>query len=165
MWVVDHPANTYHTHHTTGTIVSGGMDSRLWVWPSGGVRGSELFGHGAPVSQVGWGVTTRDIACKRIELIVNFFAATNSNGVVCKAVLSAKHITIMETCARHVVQVVYNPAAAGACVITASYDKTLRVWDVGGGGGGREVGIMAGAHKAPVLELAVAPDGMCLSGG
>jgi hypothetical protein len=80
------------------------------------------------------------------------------------------HLLLLRTilyqwpCLDYTTQVVYNPAAAGCCVVTASYDKTLRVWDVGGGGGGREVGVMAGPHKAPVLELELAPDGLALSG-
>jgi hypothetical protein len=28
------------------------MDSRLWLWPAGGIQGRELQGHAAPVSQV-----------------------------------------------------------------------------------------------------------------
>jgi len=35
-----------------GHVVSGGMDSKLWLWPGAGVRGVELQGHAGPISQV-----------------------------------------------------------------------------------------------------------------
>jgi hypothetical protein len=34
-----------------GHILSGGMDSKLWLWP-GGVSSVELQGHSGPISQV-----------------------------------------------------------------------------------------------------------------
>ncbi len=39
-------------HVADGRIVSGGMDSKLWLWPTSGNHGTELQGHSAPISQV-----------------------------------------------------------------------------------------------------------------
>ena len=41
-------------------------------------------------------------------------------------------------------------SADGALAVSASYDKSLRVWPLGGGGGG---GTPLRAHRAPVLQL------------
>ena len=42
-------------------------------------------------------------------------------------------------------------SADGALAVSASYDKSLRVWPLGGGGGGG--GTPLRAHRAPVLQL------------
>lgn len=35
-----------------GKIVSGGMDSKLWMWPAGSTRGMVMEAHFGPISQV-----------------------------------------------------------------------------------------------------------------
>lgn len=88
-------------------IVSGGMDSKLWLWPAAGTRGMQLEGHSAPISQV---------------------CSDPSSGLA----------------------------------ISASYDKTVRLWDIGGARG-REVSCLSG-HNAPVLELDCYADGRIITG-
>lgn len=41
------------TYCPDGRIVSGGMDSKLWMWPAGGTRGMQAEAHFGPISQVG----------------------------------------------------------------------------------------------------------------
>ena len=38
-----------------GKVVSGGMDSKLWMWPTGQTRGIQMDGHSGPISKVGAG--------------------------------------------------------------------------------------------------------------
>ena len=35
-----------------GQVVSGGMDAKLWLWPSGSTRGLQMEGHSGPISKV-----------------------------------------------------------------------------------------------------------------
>ncbi|KAG2484442.1 hypothetical protein HYH03_016752 [Edaphochlamys debaryana] len=89
-----------------GRIVSGGMDSKLWVWPAGGVRGMQAEAHFGPISQVK-----------------------------------------------------YDPASG--MVASASYDKTIRLWQLGARA--HEAGCLQG-HDAPVLEMQISADGRIASG-
>ena len=34
-----------------GKVVSGGMDSKMWMWPSGSTRGIQMEGHSSPISK------------------------------------------------------------------------------------------------------------------
>lgn len=36
-----------------GKVVSGGMDSKLWLWQPSSTRGVQMEGHAGPISQVG----------------------------------------------------------------------------------------------------------------
>ncbi|GFR45674.1 hypothetical protein Agub_g7088, partial [Astrephomene gubernaculifera] len=94
------------TYCPDGRIVSGGMDSKLWVWPAGGTRGMVAEAHFGPISQVKY---------------------DSSSGLV----------------------------------VSASYDKTLRLWQLGARP--HEMGCLQG-HEAPVLEMQVAADGRIISG-
>ncbi len=40
------------TYLPDGRIVSGGMDAKMWLWPTGSTRGIQMEGHSAPVSKV-----------------------------------------------------------------------------------------------------------------
>lgn len=75
------------TYTPDGRIVSGGMDSKLWLWPASGTRGMKIDAHFGPISQV---------KCD--------YASGN--------------------------------------VVSASYDKTLRVWQIG-----------ARAHELACLQV------------
>lgn len=90
-----------------GKIVSGGMDSKLFLWPSGSSRGYELAGHSAPIAKV---------------------VADPSTGLVA----------------------------------SASYDKSIRLWDVSTPRG-RESSVLKG-HAAPVMELGSSESGRMASG-
>ncbi len=47
-----------------GKIVSGGMDSQLWLWPANTTRGIKMDGHFGPVSHVQWdGHTGLVVSC------------------------------------------------------------------------------------------------------
>jgi WD40 repeat protein len=76
-----------------GRVVSGGMDAKLCLWESGGVRCSDLLGHTASVS------------CVLVD---------------------------------------------GRTAVSASYDKTIRLWELSGRG--REHSELRG-HTAPVMVL------------
>ncbi|KAG2448714.1 hypothetical protein HYH02_006070 [Chlamydomonas schloesseri] len=94
------------TYCPDGRIVSGGMDSKLWVWPAGGTRGMQAEAHFGPISQVK-----------------------------------------------------YDPASG--LVASASYDKTIRLWQLGARP--HEAGCLQG-HDAPVLEMIVNNSGRIVSG-
>ncbi|KAG2433008.1 hypothetical protein HXX76_008735 [Chlamydomonas incerta] len=94
------------TYCPDGRIVSGGMDSKLWVWPAGGTRGMQAEAHFGPISQVK-----------------------------------------------------YDPSSG--LVASASYDKTIRLWQLGARP--HEAGCLQG-HEAPVLEMIVNNSGRIVSG-
>eukprot|EP00198_Chlamydomonas_reinhardtii_P013322 XP_001702659.1 predicted protein [Chlamydomonas reinhardtii] len=94
------------TYCPDGRIVSGGMDSKLWMWPAGGTRGMQAEAHFGPISQVK-----------------------------------------------------YDPSSG--LVASASYDKTIRLWQLGARP--HEAGCLQG-HEAPVLEMIVNNSGRIVSG-
>mmetsp|Transcript_9248 Transcript_9248/g.23366 ORF Transcript_9248/g.23366 Transcript_9248/m.23366 type:complete len:501 (-) Transcript_9248:250-1752(-) len=95
------------THTADGRVVSGGMDSRLCLWPRGGSTCQNLEGHSSSVSQV------------KLD------------------------------------------RRSGA-VLSASYDKTVKVWDVNSTRA--RLGSSLEGHAAPVLELETGPGGLAISG-
>ncbi|EFJ44249.1 hypothetical protein VOLCADRAFT_118805 [Volvox carteri f. nagariensis] len=94
------------SYASQGRIVSGGMDSKLWVWPAVGNKGMVAEAHFGPISQVKYDKST-DL------------------------------------------------------VLSASYDKTIRLWELGARP--HEAGCLQG-HEAPVLEMQVSADGRIVSG-
>ncbi|GLC37310.1 hypothetical protein PLESTB_001137600 [Pleodorina starrii] len=94
------------TYAGGGRIVSGGMDSKLWVWPASGNKGMVAEAHFGPISQVKYD------KCSDL-------------------------------------------------VVSASYDKTIRLWELGARP--HEAGCLQG-HDAPVLEMQISPDGRIVSG-
>jgi WD40 repeat protein len=59
--------NAGHTEWVTaccflpdGKIVSGGMDSKLWLWPTGSTHGISMDGHFGAISKLGWYSPTSD---------------------------------------------------------------------------------------------------------
>ncbi|KAL6751655.1 WD40-repeat-containing domain protein [Haematococcus lacustris] len=90
-----------------GKVVSGGMDSRMWLWPLGTTRGIMMEGHGGPISQLCYDSHT-------------------------------------------------------GMVVSASYDKTVRMWQCGSRG---EQRVVLTGHEAPVMELGISTiDGKMITG-
>ena len=145
--------------------MSGGMDNQLWLWPAGGVRGVKLDGHSSPVSQVCdttpcWACAW---VCHNLGCTVHTHIAGSQQSPWPSRFLrlppSPQHTHATHTLAHMRTQVVYD--AASGLVASCSYDKTVRLWDVGGRPG--EVGRFDG-HGAPVLEMDVNEGGQIISG-
>ncbi|GIL71317.1 hypothetical protein Vretimale_2829 [Volvox reticuliferus] len=94
------------TYASQGRIVSGGMDSKLWVWPAAGNKGMVAEAHFGPISQVKYDKSTDLVA-------------------------------------------------------SASYDKTIRLWELGARP--HEAGCLQG-HEAPILEMQISTDGRIVTG-
>lgn len=108
-------------------ILSGGMDGRLWLWPSGGSTGNEIkSAHSAPVSKV----------ASLTPLSLPGTASTSGS--------RASHAASGRAPA---------PVAGPQLAVSCSYDKTVRVWDVGNVRA-KDVAVLSG-HSGPVLEMDV----------
>eukprot|EP00878_Enallax_costatus_P038163 GHUV01043327.1.p2 GENE.GHUV01043327.1~~GHUV01043327.1.p2 ORF type:complete len:116 (+),score=25.94 GHUV01043327.1:340-687(+) len=101
------------------------MDGRLWLWPSGGSTGNEIkSAHSAPVSKV----------ASLSPAQVDTAASSGSRGSRTAGRASAAPA---------------GPQLAVSC----SYDKTVKVWDVGSVRA-KDVAVLRG-HSGPVLEMDV----------
>jgi WD40 repeat protein len=142
-----------------GRVLSGGMDGRLWLWPSAGAAGTEIkAAHHGPVSKVAvLQQSKQSSSCASIQAALQTAASAGLR--------HAGPARISSGSSRVRAGAHSGPVLAGSC----SYDKTVKVWDVSGRAG-KLVSVMSG-HTASVLELAVAPGadalvtGEALSGG
>lgn len=115
-------------------MLSGGMDGRLWLWPSAGSAGSEVpAAHSAPVSKVACLTPPGQAAAAAAEQAGDGVRRSSRSLASGRAATAA----------------VAGPVLAASC----SYDKTVKVWDVSGSRG-KQVAVLSG-HTAPVLEMDV----------
>lgn len=139
----------------SGAVLSGGMDGCLWLWPPGS-SGSSGFNipaaHGGPVSKV---------ACLTAATAVGTSSSTRGRG-------AAGSSSSSTGCRQEKVLPAAETGKGPCLAVSCSYDKTVKVWEVGpdraararGGraaaAAARQVAVLAG-HDSPVLEMAVQP--------
>jgi len=56
-----------------GKVVSGGMDSKMWLWPAGTTRGIQMEGHSAPISKVEYDPSTGFVASASYDKTVRLW--------------------------------------------------------------------------------------------
>jgi len=57
-----------------GRVVSGGMDSAMWLWPAGGTRGMRMDGHEGAVSQVEFNPSTGGVVSASYDKSVRLWS-------------------------------------------------------------------------------------------
>ncbi|MEW5302349.1 MAG: hypothetical protein WDW36_005146 [Sanguina aurantia] len=134
-----------------GQVVSGGMDSRLWLWPCGGTRGSELTGHSGAVSQVAYSACDDVVASCSYDRSVRLWSVGASRGAAA-ATLSGHDAPVLEM-----------DIGGDGRIVTGDRSGHVMLWDVSSGSSGWR---LKSIHSGHVTSLAWwdAGDGSALGG-
>jgi len=133
-------------------VLSGGMDGRLWLWPTAGAAGCEInSAHDAPVSKVAALPATNSTAVQPAQLDALLLAGCRPAQARSNSGSSRARGNRTEG------RVSAGAAGTRAVAVSCSYDKTVKLWEVSGRSA-KQLAVLTG-HLGPVLELAVAPTG------
>jgi WD40 repeat protein len=140
------------------TLVTGSYDASVKLWDvAAGKELTTLSGHNHYVTSVAFSPNGKLLASGGQELVDDGRQSGYGVAKLWDAIIHQEKVTLGHE--QMVSAAAFSPS--GRTLVTASWDQTVRVWDVATG----EERPSLGRHKAAVLCLAFASDGSTLAAG